>query len=55
MISLALNASPFMRFDGYFLLCDWLDLPNVHERAGEMAQAWMRRGLLGWTNPTPKS
>lgn len=54
MISLALNASPFMRFDGYFLLCDWLDLPNLHERAGAMAQAWMRRGLLGWDEPDPE-
>lgn len=29
--TLALNASPFMRFDGYFILSDWLDLPNLHD------------------------
>jgi putative peptide zinc metalloprotease protein len=54
MITLALNASPFMRFDGYFLLCDWLDLPNLHERSGALAQAWMRRGVLGWNEPDPE-
>ncbi|WP_434701721.1 HlyD family efflux transporter periplasmic adaptor subunit [Pseudomonas sp. D1-36] len=54
MISLALNASPFMRFDGYFLLSDWLDLPNLHERSGALAQAWMRRRLLSWDEPDPE-
>ncbi|MDB6141862.1 MAG: peptidase [Pseudomonas sp.] len=54
MITLALNASPFMRFDGYFLLCDWLDMPNLHERSGALAQAWMRRGLLRWNEPDPE-
>ncbi|TWC17807.1 putative peptide zinc metalloprotease protein [Pseudomonas sp. SJZ085] len=54
MISLALNASPFMRFDGYFLLSDWLDLPNLHERSGALAQAWMRRRLLAWNEPDPE-
>ena len=34
ILSLALNASPFMRFDGYFILSDWLDFPNLHERSG---------------------
>lgn len=54
MISLALNASPFMRFDGYFLLSDRLDLPNLHERSGALAQAWMRRRLLSWDEPDPE-
>jgi putative peptide zinc metalloprotease protein len=48
LVSLGINASPFMRFDGYFLLSDALDLPNLHERAGAAARAWVRRVLLGW-------
>lgn len=28
--TLAVNASPFMRFDGYFLLSDLTGLPNLH-------------------------
>jgi len=42
LITLALNASPFMRFDGYFLLSDALDFPNLHERAGACARWWLR-------------
>jgi putative peptide zinc metalloprotease protein len=51
LISLTLNASPFMRFDGYFLLSDALDIPNLHERAAALARAQLRRTLLGWDEP----
>ncbi len=54
VLSLALNASPFMRFDGYFILSDVLDFPNLHERAGAAARAWLRRWLLGWNEPDPE-
>lgn len=43
--TLAINASPFMRFDGYFILSDWLDLPNLHERSFALAR-WRLRELL---------
>ncbi len=45
--TLAVNASPFMRFDGYFMLCDWLNLPNLHERSSALARAQLRRWLFG--------
>ena len=54
VLSLALNASPFMRFDGYFIASDLLDFPNLHERSGAMARAWLRRILLGWDEPDPE-
>lgn len=53
-LSLALNVSPFMRFDGYFILSDLLDFPNLHERAGAHARIWLRRHLLGFTDPWPE-
>jgi putative peptide zinc metalloprotease protein len=53
-ISLTLNASPFMRFDGYYLLSDALDLPNLHERAGALAKTQLRRTLLAWNDPDPE-
>ena len=53
-LSLALNASPFMRFDGYFILSDLLDLPNLHERSGALARAALRRTLFGWNEPDPE-
>ncbi|NYT61175.1 HlyD family efflux transporter periplasmic adaptor subunit [Alcaligenaceae bacterium] len=54
VLSLALNVSPFMRFDGYFILSDVLDFPNLHERAGAMARVVLRRGLLGLPDPYPE-
>lgn len=54
VLSLALNVSPFMRFDGYFILSDVLDFPNLHERAGATARVALRRGLLGISDPYPE-
>ena len=55
VLSLLVNASPFMRFDGYFLLSDLLDLPNLHERSFALARTWLRNTLLGWDEPYPES
>ena len=54
LLSLALNASPFMRFDGYFILSDLLDFPNLHERASALARVALRRNLLGLDEPWPE-
>jgi len=54
LISLMLNLSPFMRFDGYFILSDALGMPNLHERAAAMAIASLRNTLLGWHEPNPE-
>ncbi|MBY6029573.1 HlyD family efflux transporter periplasmic adaptor subunit [Halomonas sp. DP8Y7-1] len=54
VLSLAINASPFMRFDGYFVLSDLLDFPNLHERAGGQARTWLRRRLLGLSEDWPE-
>jgi putative peptide zinc metalloprotease protein len=43
--TLAINASPFMRFDGYFILSDALDMPNLHERSFALAR-WQLREML---------
>ncbi|MGH8667500.1 MAG: HlyD family efflux transporter periplasmic adaptor subunit [Burkholderiales bacterium] len=37
-----INASPFMRFDGYFVLSDFLQLPNLHARVFALAR-WHAR------------
>ncbi|HMN43337.1 MAG TPA: HlyD family efflux transporter periplasmic adaptor subunit [Povalibacter sp.] len=54
VLSLALNASPFMRFDGYFILSDLLDFPNLHERSFALARVWLRRYVLGLDEPWPE-
>lgn len=53
VLTLAVNASPFMRFDGYFILADALDYPGLHERAGRWAKRWLRRTFLGIEDPRP--
>ena len=54
LLTVLLNASPFMRFDGYFILTDLLDFPNLHERSGALARTWLRRTLLGFDEPWPE-
>ena len=53
-MTIALNISPFMRFDGYYVLSDALDMPNLHDRAGALAKTAMRRALLGFNDPWPE-
>jgi putative peptide zinc metalloprotease protein len=52
--TLAINASPFMRFDGYFLLCDTVGMPNLHSRTGAYARWWLRERLFGLSDPVPE-
>jgi putative peptide zinc metalloprotease protein len=52
--TLAINTSPFMRFDGYFLLSDWLDMPNLHNRSFALARWDLRERLFGLGLPKPE-
>jgi putative peptide zinc metalloprotease protein len=54
LITIAINASPFMRFDGYFLLADYLNMPNLHERSFAMALWWLREKLFALNEPIPE-
>jgi putative peptide zinc metalloprotease protein len=54
MVSAAINLSPFMRFDGYYVLSDLLDIPNLHERAFAFGRWQLRRLLLGLDVPMPE-
>ncbi|CDK99848.1 Peptidase, M50 family protein [Magnetospirillum gryphiswaldense MSR-1 v2] len=53
--SLVINLSPFMRFDGYFLAMDALELPNLHPRAFAMARWWLREALFDLGKPAPEA
>lgn len=50
-----INVSPFMRFDGYFILMDWLQFPNLHGRSFALARWHLRKVLLGLQDPVPES
>lgn len=49
-----LNMSPFMRFDGYFVLSDWSGIPNLHEEAGVLGKWKLRQVLFGIDDPMPE-
>lgn len=44
--ALAINASPFMRFDGYFVLSDLLGMPNLHARCFALSRWQLRRWVF---------
>lgn len=52
--SLLINASPVMRFDGYYLLSDALDLPNLHARCFALARWRLREMLFGLGEQPPE-
>jgi putative peptide zinc metalloprotease protein len=44
--SLLINANPLMRFDGYYILSDWLELPNL-SASGQKFIAGLFQQMLG--------
>ena len=47
VLSLAVNLNPFMRFDGYFALSDYLNIPNLQPRAFELTTWRIWEALFG--------
>ena len=52
--TLAINASPFLRFDGYFILSDLVDIPNLHDRSFALARWKLREWLFGLGEDCPE-
>ncbi|WP_052810756.1 biotin/lipoyl-binding protein [Variovorax paradoxus] len=52
--TLAINLSPFMRFDGYYFLSDMLGVPNLSARSQAFGQWKMREWLFGLGAPMPE-
>nr|VFK41311.1 MAG: putative peptide zinc metalloprotease protein [Candidatus Kentron sp. SD]VFK47280.1 MAG: putative peptide zinc metalloprotease protein [Candidatus Kentron sp. SD] len=52
--SLAINLLPFLRFDGYYLLSDWLETPNLHQRSFALGRWWLREALFGLGEAPPE-
>lgn len=53
--TLVINLSPFMRFDGYFILSDLLGVPNLQERAFALFRWHLRRLLFAMNIPRPET
>ena len=54
MVGVAINLSPLMRFDGYYVLSDWLGLPNLQDRTFAFGRWQLRRLLFGLERPMPE-
>lgn len=54
MATLVVNASPFMRFDGYFIVCDFFNMPNLHARSFALARWKLREWLFALGQPKPE-
>ncbi|MBF0357930.1 MAG: HlyD family efflux transporter periplasmic adaptor subunit [Magnetococcales bacterium] len=52
--TLLVNLNPFMRFDGYYLLADYLGMANLQERSFALARWRLREILFGFGKPPPE-
>ncbi len=41
------NANPLMRYDGYYVLADWLEIPNLRERSNRFLKNTVLEHCLG--------
>jgi putative peptide zinc metalloprotease protein len=41
------NANPLMRYDGYYVLADWLEIPNLRERSNRYLSNLFQEHCLG--------
>jgi len=49
--TLLFNLNPLLRFDGYYILSDLMEAPNLHQRSRAQLQNWSERWLFGVQNP----
>ncbi|OUJ13573.1 hypothetical protein HK26_08520 [Acetobacter okinawensis] len=54
ILTLSINLSPLMRFDGYYILSDLLGIPNLQERAFAWTRWQTRQFLFGTNTPPPE-
>jgi putative peptide zinc metalloprotease protein len=55
MISILINISPFMRFDGYYAFSDIWGVRNLQPRSFALAKWALRKVLFGLNLPVPES
>ena len=47
----AFNLNPLLRLDGYYMLCDWLGVPNLRQKADRLFGRFLMRTALGAALP----
>jgi hypothetical protein len=51
-LNVLFNLNPLLALDGYYLLMDWLELPNLRGRGLALTISRLRRRRLGWAGLT---
>ncbi len=52
--TLVINANPFMRYDAYYILSDFFEMPMLQNRAFALGKWYLRKKLLGLKDPIPE-
>ncbi len=55
ILTLGVNVNPCMRYDGYYLLSDYWDIPGLQTRSFALAKWWLREQLFGFGLPPPEA
>lgn len=51
LTTVVFNANPLLRYDGYYMLSDWLGIPNLRPKADRLIQHQFARWCLGIEMP----
>lgn len=54
IITVLVNVNPLMRFDGYYLFSDIIDVPNTQERSFALCRWWLREQVMGLGEAPPE-
>ena len=44
--TIVFNANPLLRYDGYYMLSDWLEIPNLRQKSSEYALGLIKRHVF---------
>ena len=47
VVTIGFNVNPLMKYDGYFVLCDLVNVPNLRAVAGQQLQVFTKEWLFG--------
>ena len=51
--TLLFNGNPLLRYDGYFVLCDLIEAPNLAQRSNQFWAWWVKRRVFGLQQAQP--
>ncbi len=52
--TLLLNGNPLLRYDGYYVLADWIEVPNLSQQARDLIGRGLARIFLGEDRPAER-